>query len=130
MIFKFNSIIAEFYVLAVVILLFSVPPVLVLAIRTVPVAKMFLKKRFNLKFENSVRYLPVDQDCYGHDKDDVGNEYRGDDGRHRLLSVVVSDHHPGVVCGVIAREGLPSLAVIVVFLSKYITDDIRRIDTT
>ena len=77
-----------------------------------------------------MRYLPVDQDCYGHDKDDVGNEYRGDDGRHRLVSVVVSYHHPGVVCGVIAREGLPSLAVIVVFLSKYITDDIRRIDTT
>ena len=83
-----------------------------------------------MKFKNSVRYLPVDQDCYGDDKDDVGNENRGDDGRHRLLSVVVSDHHPGVVGGVIAREGLPSPAVVVVFLSKYITDDIRRIATT
>ena len=41
----------------------------------------------------------------------------------------MSDHHPGVVGGVIAREGLASLTVVVVFLSKYITDDIRRVAT-
>ena len=75
-------------------------------------------------------FLPVDKDCYGDHKDDVGNKYGGDDGRHGLLSVVVRDHHPGVVGGVIAGKGLASLAVVVVFLSKNITDDVRRVAAT
>ena len=38
--------------------------------------------------------------------------------------VVVSYDHPGVVGGVLTREGLPCPAVVVVLLSEHVTHDV------
>ena len=51
------------------------------------------------------------------------------DGNHIMCPgpVVVSYDHPGVVGGVVTREGLACLAVVVVPLSEHVTHDVGRV---